>query len=371
MRCKFEAMHDFLDLFLDVLRNSFLITGLVVIMMLMIEYINIHSEGRWFSRLRQHRFGQVVLGAGLGILPGCIGGFAAVSMYSHKLLSFGALIAMMIATSGDEAFVMLAMIPKEALLLTAVLFVVAVLAGWIVDLLSKKSDTKNGCCNEGFQLHQEEHDQGAVHEKPSFMNLRHASAERIALLLGVVIFIIALAFGLLEHNHEHEHETAVMASHVNIFDEYWINLIFAIISLFAVWFIATASEHVVKEHLWEHVIRKHFLSIFLWTFGALLVIEIGLHYLDMGSWINSNIAWMILLAVLVGIIPESGPHMLFVTLFATGTVPFSVLLASSISQDGHASLPLLAETKAGFVKAKIINALVAAIFGYLCYFIGY
>ncbi|MCR4847708.1 MAG: putative manganese transporter [Bacteroidales bacterium] len=364
-------MHDFLDLFLDVLRNSFLITGLVIIMMLMIEYINIHSEGRWFSRLRQHRFGQVVLGAGLGIIPGCMGGFAAVSMYSHKLLSFGALVAMMIASSGDEAFVMLAMIPKEALILTGVLFVIAILVGWIVDLLSKKKASEKDCCEEGFQLHHEEHHHGTVTEKPSFKNLKHASAERIALLLGVVIFIIALAFGLLEHDHEHEHEAAEMASHVNIFDEYWLNLIFAVVSLFAVWFIATASEHVVKEHLWEHVIRKHFLSIFLWTFGALMVIEIGLHYLDMESWINSNIVWMILLAVLVGIIPESGPHMLFVTLFATGMVPFSVLLASSISQDGHASLPLLAESKRSFVKAKIINALVAAVFGYLCYFIGF
>jgi len=103
----------------------------------------------------------------------------------------------------------------------------------------------------------------------------------------------------------------------------------------------------------------------------LLVIEIGLHYLDMESWISSNIAWMILLAILVGLIPESGPHLLFVTLFAAGTVPFSVLLASSISQDGHASLPLLAESKISFLKAKIINMLVAALFGYTCYFIGF
>ncbi len=362
-------MHDFLDLILDVLRNSFLITGLVIIMMLMIEYINIHSEGRWFSKLRQHRMGQIILGAGLGMIPGCMGGFAAVSMYSHKLLSFGALIAMMIATSGDEAFVMLAMIPKDALILCVVLFAVAVLAGWIVDLVSKKDNPKNSCCDDGFKIHQEEHHHGEIHEKPTFKNMRHASAERIALLLGVVIFIIALAFGLLEH--EHEHEATEMVSHVNIFDEYWINLIFAVISLFAVWFIATANEHVVKEHLWEHVIRKHFISIFLWTFGALLVIEIGLHYLDMESWISSNIPWMILLALLVGIIPESGPHLLFVTLFATGMVPFSVLLASSISQDGHAALPLLAESKTSFIKAKIINALVAAIIGYTCYFIGF
>lgn len=364
-------MHDFLDLFLDVLRNSFLITGLVIIMMLMIEFINIHSEGRLFTRLRKHRFGQVVLGAGLGIIPGCMGGFAAVSMYSHKLLSFGALIAMMIASSGDEAFVMLAMIPKEALILCGILFVIAVLVGWVVDLILKKKEAETPCCEEGFQLHEEEHHHDTVNEKPSLKNMKHASAERIALLLGVVIFIIALAFGLLEHEHEHEHEAAEVASHVNVFDEYWLNLFFAIVSLFVVWFIATASEHIVKEHLWEHVIRKHFLSIFLWTFGALLVIELGLHYLDMESWISSNILWMILLAVLVGIIPESGPHMLFVTLFATGMVPFSVLLASSISQDGHASLPLLAESKGSFVKAKIINILVAAFFGYACYFIGF
>ena len=336
-----------------------------MIMMLMIEYVNSHSHGKWFSKLRQNRFGQVVLGAGLGIIPGCMGGFAAVSMYSHKLLSFGALIAMMIASSGDEAFIMLAMIPKQALLLMVILFVVATGAGLLVDKFSKPHSHHHHHegCEEGYQIHEEESE---TVEKPSFHNMKHASAERIALLLGVILFIVALAFGMLEHEHE---ETA--HTQLNIFNESWMNLIFAIVSLFVVWFIATAGEHIIKEHLWEHIIRKHFLSIFLWTFGALLVIQVGLHYFHLEQLITSNIPWMILLAVLIGIIPESGPHLLFVTLFATGTVPFSVLLASSISQDGHASLPLLAESKRSFVKAKIVNALVAAIVGYVCYFIGF
>ncbi len=365
-------MHEFLHLFLDVLRNSVLITGLVMIMMLMIEFVNIHSHGKWFTRLRRNRFGQVVLGAGLGLIPGCMGGFAAVSMYSHKLLSFGALIAMMIASSGDEAFVMLAMIPKESLILMGILFVVAILAGWLVDRFAKPSKGKrNDGCDEGYQIHDEDTDHEQSHEKASIRNLRHASAERIALLLGVILFIVALAFGMLEHEHEHEEAVETLHHQLNIFDEYWLNLLFAIVSLVVVWFIATTSEHIVKEHLWEHVIRKHFLSIFLWTFGALLLIQIGLHYFDIETLISNNIPWMILLAVLVGIIPESGPHLLFVTLFATGTVPFSVLLASSISQDGHASLPLLAESKRGFLKAKIVNVFVAAIVGYLCYFIGF
>ena len=360
-------MHDFLDLFLDVLRNSILITGLVIIMMLMIEYVNIHSHGKWFSKLRQNRFGQVVLGAGLGIIPGCMGGFAAVSMYSHKLLSFGALVAMMIASSGDEAFVMLAMIPKEALLLIVILFVVAVAVGLLVDRFAKPNHKgKHEGCGQDYQIHHEDEEENEKEEKSSLRNMRHASAERIALLLGIILFIVALTFGMLEH----EHEEAVHTQ-LNIFNEYWMNLIFAVISLFVVWFIATADEHVIKEHLWEHIIRKHFLSIFLWTFGALLVIQVGLHYFDIETLISNNIPWMILLAVLVGIIPESGPHLLFVTLFATGTVPFSVLLASSISQDGHASLPLLAESKRSFLKAKIVNVLVAAVFGYLCYFVGF
>lgn len=401
-------MHDFLHLFIDVLRNSVLITGLVIVMMLMLEYININSQGKLFGRLRKNRFGQVVLGAGLGIIPGCMGGFAAVSMYSHKLLSFGALVAMMIASSGDEAFVMLAMIPKQALILSGVLFVVAIATGWIVDRFKKAPKESHPNCDEGYQIHDEDHhhegEKASNDEKPSFRNLKHASAERVALLLGVMLFISALGFGMLEHEHDHEghaHDTEMVAcheheghlhldehaaiepaqlemeeehhheSHLNIFDERWMNILFAIISLLVVYFIATTSEHIIKEHLWDHIIRKHFLSIFLWTFGALLVIEIGLHYFDIESWISSNIMWMILLAVLVGIIPESGPHMLFVTLFASGVVPFSVLLASSISQDGHASLPLLAESKKSFAIAKVINALVAALCGYVCYFVGF
>ena len=357
-------MHDFLHLFVDVLRNSVLITGLVIIMMLLIEYVNIHSHGKWFTKLRQNRYGQVVLGAGLGIIPGCMGGFAAVSMYSHKLLSFGALIAMMIASSGDEAFVMLAMIPREALLLMVVLFIIAVLAGLLVDRFSKPHFHHHEGCEDGYQIHEEDEKEESE-EKTTLRNMRHASAERIALLLGVILFIVALTFGMFEHGHEE-----VTHTQLNIFDEYWMNLIFAFLSLFVVWFIATAPEHVVKEHLWEHIIRKHFLSIFFWTFGALFIIQVGLHYFDIETLISNNIPWMILLADLVGIIPESGPHLLFVTLFATGTVPFSVLLASSISQDGHASLPLLAESKRSFVKAKIVNALVAAFCGYLCYFVG-
>ena len=136
-----------LDLIVDVLRNSILITGLVLIMMLMIEYFNIQSKGVWFAKLRGSGIKQIILGSLLGLIPGCLGGFAAVSLFTHRMISLGALIAMMICSSGDEAFVILAMIPEKALLLFAALFGIGVISGYIVDKIFKKP--QDVTCKDG------------------------------------------------------------------------------------------------------------------------------------------------------------------------------------------------------------------------------
>jgi hypothetical protein len=96
-----------------------------------------------------------------------------------------------------------------------------------------------------------------------------------------------------------------------------------------------------------------------------------LNYLDVQQLISNNMLWVLIIAVLVGIIPESGPHLVFVTLFATGQIPFSILLASSIAQDGHGMLPLLAESKRGFLAVKVTNMIFALIAGLSGYWMGY
>ena len=155
-----------MHLFIDILRNSVLITGLVVVMMMMIESLNIESRGMLFKGLRKTKVGQVVVAALLGSVPGCMGGFATVSLYTHRLFSFGALVAMMIASSGDEAFVMLAMIPDKALVIFAALFVIAVIAGVVVDRIYDRTH-KAHCdkhehedcgmdagCETGYMVHE-------------------------------------------------------------------------------------------------------------------------------------------------------------------------------------------------------------------------
>ncbi len=462
---------------LEALRNAVLITGLVVVMMMMIESLNIESRGMVFKGLKKTKFGQVVIASLLGSIPGCMGGFATVSLYTHRMFSFGALVAMMIASSGDEAFVMLAMIPDQALVLFAVLFVLAVVVGVTVDFVHNRIHSRrcdlhdhSECgadtdCHDGYVVHEHE-DIATVSEKPHndvdvtacrchhddwdstslrgalrrgnlHDRRRHYGWKRMVMFVGLAVFIAALATGHLGHDHSahshHDHsedchvadaprndmvhdasrndmvhdasrndmvhdashdgivrgalhddmlhghlehdghfaarhceeQSDVAISHgIDLLSEDWMNVLFAGLSVIVLIVLLFASDHFVEEHMWEHIIKKHLPVIFAWTFGVLLVLGIGLQYVEIDRWISDNTVLMILLATLIGIIPESGPHMIFVTLFAAGVVPFPVLLASSISQDGHASIPLLAESRKSFVWAKLINCLVALLAGF-------
>ena len=377
---------------INIIRNSILITGLVIVMMMMIESLNIESKGLFFKGLKKTKIGQVVIAALLGSVPGCMGGFATVSLYTHRMFSFGALVAMMIASSGDEAFVMLAMIPEQALILFIILFIIAIVVGIVTDLIHDKAHAKEcdkhdheDCGIEtdcvGYEVHaQEDHDKK-----------RHFGWKRITMLVGLALFIAALGTGRLGHDHaahaghdhipeceqiatgealamtckeHHAHEGHNHAHEINLLDEGWMNVLFAGLSVIMLIVLIFASDHFVEGHLWDHIIKKHLPTIFAWTFGVLLVLGIALQHIEIDRWISDNTALMILLATLIGIIPESGPHMIFVTLFAAGVVPFPVLLASSISQDGHASIPLLAESKKSFAMAKLINCVVALAAGY-------
>jgi len=362
------------ELIIDVLRNSILITGLVLVMMLMIEYFNIQSQGKWFAKLKGSGTRQVILGALLGLIPGCLGGFAVVSLYTHRMISFGALVAMMICSSGDEAFVILAMVPQKAPLLFLLQFALGIATGFLVDRFFKKPQV--AFCPDGYEIHQQsENTLPSIFRVESYRSaFRHPSTERLLILAGIVLFIGAVAGGYLEHDHSsHIHLDGDCTHHsythvgFSLLSERWIHFIFAIFSIVTVLFTATAKEHFIKEHIWEHVIKRHMLSIFLWTFGALLVCQIAISYLDIHEWINNNLFWVMILAVLIGIIPESGPHLVFVTLCAQGLVPFYILLVSSIVQDGHAALPLLAESKGAFIKAKLINMAIGFAVGLACW----
>ncbi|MGD9555740.1 MAG: putative manganese transporter [Mangrovibacterium sp.] len=323
------------------LGQSVMITVFVLFMMVMIEYINVQTQSSWADKLRHNPFLQIVLAALLGISPGCLGAFTVVSLYTHRMMGLAGLVTVMIATSGDEAFVMFALFPGQALVLHVVLLLVAVVAGWVVYLF----DRKNEGVPCGFVIHPHERCRCFI-KGEIIPQLKKITFERSVALLAILSFIGLLTAGVLGP------------------DKWdWKRITFLSGALFMLFVIVTVPEHFLKEHLYDHILKKHLVRIFLWTWAAFAVLWFVQDYLVLTDLLKNNTYWVLLIAVLVGIIPESGPHLIFVTLYAQQMLPFGILLANSIVQDGHGMLPLLAESRKDFLKVKLINMLVGLIVG--------
>jgi len=332
-----------IEVILSTLRQSLMITVFVLLMMVVIEYINIQTKNVWSDKFQKSPFLQIIMAALLGITPGCLGAFTVVSLYTHRMMGLAGLVTVMIATSGDEAFVMFALFPQKALVLNGILLAVAIFAGWMVHLVNRASPVES----HGFVVHENEYCK-CFNKDAIIPQLRSLSFERSVLLLFTMLFVSMLLTGIFG--------TASWD---------WKKITFLAGSLFLLFVFITVPEHFLKEHLYRHIVKKHLLRIFLWTWGAFIVLHFIHSNLALNNLVQNNALIILLVAVLVGLIPESGPHLIFVTMFSQNLLPFSILLANSIVQDGHGMLPLLAESRKNFIKVKVINMLVGFFIGFI------
>ena len=78
---------------------------------------------------------HVPLAAILGAIPGCGGAIIVVTQYIQGRISFGSLVAVLTATMGDAAFLILAMEPSTGLLIFCLGIFVGSVSGYIVDII--------------------------------------------------------------------------------------------------------------------------------------------------------------------------------------------------------------------------------------------
>jgi hypothetical protein len=76
------------------------------------------------------------------------------------------------------------------------------------------------------------------------------------------------------------------------------------------------------------------------------------------------------MGAVIGLIPESGPHMIIVMMYAQGVVPFSVLFTASFVQDGHGMLPMLSYSLKDSLLIKLFNLVFGVLIGVVLYFFG-
>lgn len=335
------------------LSHGLMITGFVFVMMLLVEYLNVFTRGVWERGLRGNRWRQYLLAALLGATPGCLGAFAVAALYAHGVVTVGALVACMVATSGDEAFVMLALMPAKAIGIFGLLFALGVGAGFAADAVFGRKKAEAQECVPGLGVHEE----SLCHCLPwgrIWEQWRNCTLARGVLILSLGLFL----FGLL-------------SDRLGPPSWNWVKVSLLVTAGCGLFIVSTVPDHFLEEHLWEHVAKVHAPKVFLWTIGALIAMRVMVDHLHLGTWLHANRLIVLLVACLAGIIPESGPHLIFVTLYASGTLPLSVLLASSVVQDGHGMLPVLAESRGDFVRVKAANFAAGLLLGLVGYGAGW
>jgi hypothetical protein len=336
---------------LKILREAATITIFVFSMMVLVDWLNVLSRGGITVALRGRKWREYVLASFLGSTPGCLGAFMNVSMYVHGLIGFGAIVGGMIATSGDEAYIMLAMFPKQAMVLFGGLFLSGIFFGALSDVVAKRLGIVACKACELHVVHEEELGQSVW--QTVRVSLSHPSFLRIIFLSMMIALLLISCFGV-----------------VGPASWNWMRITLVVLLSFGTILGIATTEHYLRIHIIDHVIRKHMLRVFLWTFGALLVLSFLPSSEVVQDFIQGHIWVIFLFAGLLGIIPESGPHMIFVMMFASGMIPFSVLFVSSFVQDGHGMLPLLSASLRDTLFVKGFNLVFGLALGAVLYAFG-
>ena len=394
-----------LDTFYIILQQTLIISTLVIGMMMVIEFINVRTGGLWSKKLQRRPWLQILFSIVMGIIPGCLGTYTVVSLYVHRVVNFPALVAALITTTGDEAFFMFSLFPEKALLINLILIVLAITIATLLQFTIKNKFVGLQNKEISFPIHEHESCSHSHHHhhsvKSNIKNISFVRALLITLSVGVLILVLSgvidgshhlnlLMGGQTEesvihsfesqqdyesttqqdcchsHNHSHSHTSE---SHIHSHDHGgeadWIRIILIVLFVAILIIVIIAEEHFLEEHLWEHVIKVHLPKIFLWTFGVILCLTIINNFVNIHDIIDSKPFIVLLVAILIGLIPQSGPHLIFLILFAKGDLPLGIFLANCIVQDGHGALPLLAESRKAFFVSKGIKIVIAILVGVL------
>jgi hypothetical protein len=330
-----------------------MISFFVLAMMLLVDFIDTASQKKMSNVIKGGLWRQYMLSAFLGSTPGCLGAFMNVSLYVRGMISFGAIVGGMIATSGDEAFVMLTQFPAVALILFVLLFVSGVIFSWISDKLIQilKFVPCESCMDahcEHCISNMDNIDKTSDIFRPTnlFDNLRSLSFPRFLLLALISSFLCLVILGIIGPS---------------AWD--WKRISFIVLSLCSLYIAMVVSEHYLHEHIWNHIMKRHLFRIFMWSFCALLFVHMGMAFWNLEAFIHAHMMWVLVFGALLGIIPESGPHLIFVMMYAQGLIPFSVLFTTSFVQDGHGMLPLLSYSIKDSLLIKAFNLVFGLIVG--------
>ena len=307
------------------------------------------------------RTNQVVFSSLLGALPGCGGAIVVTTQYISGKVGFGSVVAVLTATMGDAAFLLIAAQPKVGFGVMALGVAVGAVSGIIVNALHKDDFLRP----EAKEIVEPKRDIPCLQVKA--INLQGAFWKWVLVPATVVAVLGSFQVDINQLLHVPDHTIE------------WIGAALAIGSML-LWSLtkeisdyqSTVSED--NKCVTSHPIQKaaqdtNFVSA--WVIVAFLIFELSTFFsgVDLHTVFLGYGMWMPLIGLAIGLLPGCGPQILVTSLYLSGAMPMSAQLSNAISNDGDALFPAIALAPKAAMVATFYSAVPAFVVGYGYYFL--
>lgn len=289
------------ELILDALIDTAKMIPFLLIIYVGIELIEYKFGNLIRQKVQSAGNAGPILGALAGAFPQC--GFSVVTaaLYTQKLVTIGTFLAVLLSTS-DEAIPVILSQPDKIHLIWPLLltkFIIALIAGYAVDFMFRKSNQKTlqHIDNYSKGIYEEGHHHECVIEEPACCG----------------------------------HSTSSNAKHF--------------------------SYH---ELIWHPI--KHTAKIILFIFLATLAINLLFFYIGeerLAALLLNNTFWQPILAALVGLIPNCAASVAITELYLEGTLSYGAVIAGLSASGGLGILVLFKEDKDKKDIFKVVGLLFA------------
>ena len=379
------------------MRDAFLaVTVFVAAMILLFSWFQYITAGRFVDAIRSKRRWQPIIGAIMGITPGCGGAIVIMPMYTRGFVTYGTVVATLIATLGDAAFVLIGAALTDssfiapAIAVHVISFLVGISWGYLIDWLrvtpqqplgrffrysESISPLENAKLDESGDAKTVFDELGREEEDGIGYFLLHQGYALwwVVTSLGLFFAIMLLVWSSQDPDFELSIEYNPLSLHGFIT---WIGLVGTTLSVVIYlsqknW-IRDDTEASIGDKLYsmrETLIHSASETAFVtfWVMAAYLIFEFSMLFSgsnegDFAKYGDGLIA--VVVASFVGLIPGCGPQIIAITAYTKDLISFPALAANAISQDGDALFPLLARHRLASIWATLHTTIPALIFGF-------
>lgn len=344
-----------------VISDAFFQVGVFVLATLSLYHMLANFSCRFKSGLFTNiKNVNIIFAAFLGALPGCGGAIIVMTQFIQGKFSFGAVVAVLTATMGDAAFILIASKPFDGLYMMAIGLSVGCITGYLVDYIFG---------NDYLRVPSSEANVAPLVIKDK--------TTRVATTLWKIILLPALAISILFSFQEDPNKfLGLPTGTVEIFGGF-----FAILGVILWAKEKTANNNQYQEFVSEEdkVEGSSWFSkavqdtnfVLAWAIAAFILFELLTAWsgIVLTHWFKEFHAIAPLLGILVGLLPGCGPQIVVTSLYIQGAIPFSAQLGNAISNDGDALFPAIALAPKVAIYATLFSTVPAFIVAYGYYWL--